>query len=77
METITCMFCCCVFLEANRITKGLPGMKGVRGGPGHLGYDGTYGMKGGKLHVIHKLIFTTLFVSHWFDIYSELLLSIQ
>ena len=42
-----------VLIAANRITNAPPGMKGVLGRPGHTGHDGTYGMKGGKLIVLH------------------------
>lgn len=51
-----------VLLVANRTLKGFPGMKGVRGLPGPIGYDGLFGMKGGKLSVIWLL-------NVWFDIF--------
>lgn len=53
-----------VLLVANRITKGLPGLKGMRGIPGPMGHDGLFGMKGGKLSVIHDLIVNIECVFH-------------
>lgn len=36
-------------IVATRITKGLPGVKGMRGIPGPIGHDGVFGTDGGKV----------------------------
>lgn len=53
-----------VLLVANKITKGLPGPKGMKGIPGPMGHDGLFGMKGGELSVIHDLIVNIECVFH-------------
>lgn len=49
-----------VLLVANRITKGLPGEKGVKGILGPPGHDGPFGMKGGKLISHYSTCFTVV-----------------